>query len=35
MLWAGYTSDGGHLNGAGQRVVAKAFLRFLAASLGG
>ncbi len=35
MLWPGYTSDGGHLNDVGQRVVGKAFLRFLAQALGG
>jgi len=35
MLWPGYTDDGGHLNAAGQRVAAKAFLRALARALGG
>jgi len=33
MLWAGFTSDGGHLNETGKRVVAKAFAHALAEEL--
>lgn len=33
MLWPGYTHDGGHLNGLGKRVAAKAFIHALAESL--
>ncbi len=33
MLWPGYTSDGGHLNGLGQRLAAKAFAHVLASAL--
>lgn len=33
MLWPGYTHDGGHLNDAGKRVAAKAFVHALAEAL--
>jgi len=33
MLWAGFTSDGGHLNETGKRLVAKAFAHALAEAL--
>lgn len=33
MLWAGYTHDGGHLNEAGRRVAARAFIRALAETI--
>ena len=33
MLWPGYSSDGGHLNEAGQRAGAKAFAHVLASAL--
>jgi hypothetical protein len=34
MLWPGYSNDGGHLNGTGQLVAAKAFAHAFAAALG-
>jgi hypothetical protein len=33
MMWPGYTQDGGHLNGEGGRVAAKAFAHALASAL--
>jgi hypothetical protein len=33
MLWAGYTTDGGHLNPASSRAGARAFARTLAAAI--
>lgn len=33
MMWPGYTDDGGHLNAAGQRVAARAFIAALAGAL--